>query len=302
MSHAYGRGARGFVVAKLQEHLGVAADGIFGKHTEAKVKAAQTLMGMAVTGQADAALFAGIGASWPSDFTRAINLVSRFEGTSFGDCNLRDIDGAGLTLGIAGFTTAHGEVQMLLRNYLLSRPGALDDFPSELKNLFQKLNISGGTAKQWHALFYGSDGNVRVAWRMRFKLWGRCALWQALQLDMARRRFWEPALETARSLGFASLQAQCFFLDVAVQNGGWRKSHLVVSKRMIDWHSDEEPRALQAAARAVAACAKERWRNDVLSRKMTLATGTGTVHGLTFDLAAYGVTPRSAVTGQISGR
>src|SRR5690606_34902066 len=93
----------------------------------------------------------------------------------------------------------------------------------------------------------------------------------------------------AESLGFSGLHACTFFLDVAVQNGGWRKSHLVVARRMVDWHGDDPVKALVVAARAVAACAMEQWRNDVLSRKMAIATGRGVVHGREYDLGDFAV-------------
>ena len=46
------RGSRGAAVKKLQEALGIGADGIFGKGTEAAVKAFQTEQGLAADGLA----------------------------------------------------------------------------------------------------------------------------------------------------------------------------------------------------------------------------------------------------------
>lgn len=218
---------------------------------------------------------------------RAMNLVSNFEGTSFGDCNVRDIDGAGLTMGIAGFTTAHGEVQELFARYVSAKPGALDHLPANLHHTLAECLSRKCAPSQWHSVFYGGNKAVLKEWRLAFALWGRCAVMQQIQLAMSEKRFWIPAVAASDSLGFKSLRARCFFLDVAVQNGGWRQEYLVTVRPMLDWQSEDERKALTVAARAVAACAKPKWRNDVLARKMAMATGRGVVHEREWSLAAH---------------
>ena len=183
-----------------------------------------------------------------------------------------------MTWGIAGFTTDHGEVQTLLAEYLKIYPGAVEDLPADLKSRLNDLRTNGGARREWRALFYGESDRVLKVWRDVLRLWGHCPVMQMVQLKLAREQFWKPAVTTADSLGFKSLRARCFFLDVTVQNGGWRKSHQVLANRLVDWHSGIETIALAAAARAVAASSKEKWRNDVLARKMAIATGRGVVH------------------------
>lgn len=287
MNNCYSMRARGFIIVRLQSALGIGADGVFGDQTKRAVSQLQMKHKLPVTGKAGLRDFEAAGIAFPSEFERAMNLVANFEGTSFGDCNSTDIDGAGLTLGIAGFTTAHCEVQKLLAQYVCANPQALELLPANLRYMLAEGLSRRCSPEHWRGVFYRRDGVVLKEWRVAFAQWGRCHIMQRLQLAMAEQRFWIRAVVAAKSLGFNSLQAQCFFLDVAVQNGGWRSEHLVTARQMPDWHSDDVPKALAAGARAVAACAKEKWRNDVLSRKMALATGRGVVHGREWSLAVH---------------
>ncbi len=289
MSFNYSTGAKGFIVERLQQGLGILADGEFGKQTALAIQRIQLAHKLPPTGRAGQREFEATGVEWPTEFARAMNLVSNFEGTSFGDCNARDIDDAGLTMGIAGFTTAHGEVQQLLAEYLSEMPAALNELPARLRDRLTDCMDQRRSAVQWRKLFYGADNVVSAEWRTALRQWGRCPAMRKLQLHTAKKRFWTPATAAAASLGFTSLQARCFFLDVAVQNGGWRRQHLATVRRMSDWQSNIEQKSLIVAARAVAACANEEWRNDVLARKMTLATGRGLVHGREWSMAAHGL-------------
>lgn len=297
MTFQYSITSRGFVVHRLQQALNLPADGIYGPQTS---RAVQRLQNGAVTstGEAGPAEFAAAGILWPTDFERCMNMVSNFEGTGFGDCNATDIDGAGLTLGIAGLTTRHGEVQPLLARYLAEKPSAIDALPLAIQRNLAALLTRPRPADpdQWRRLFYGRRNRVDPAWQAAFAAWGSCPVMQNLQLHLARERFWLPAVQAAESLGFSTLQAKCFFLDVAVQNGGWRKAHHTVASQMTDWQSEDQTRALTVAARAIAACARETWRNDVLSRKMTLARGHGNVHGKQWNLQAHAITPTACVS------
>ncbi len=287
---SFGRGARGYIIANLQETLGITADGIFGPATEADIQDLQESRRFPVTGRAGVQEFRSVGLDWPTDFERCMNIVSCFEGTSFGDCNPTDIDGAGLTMGVAGFTSLHSEVQMLLAQYLSEIPGALDALvpPTEQARLLQ-LFAGPATADEWRSLFFNSNGRVKDYWQNAFREFGRDEHMQQLQLRIVYSRFWKPALAAAKRLGFSKLQARCFFLDVAVQNGGWRKQHEKAVQRDPAWHSADEPPRLAAAARAVAACAKKQWQQDVLSRKLAIAKGEGRVHGTSYNIAAFGL-------------
>jgi len=282
-------GSRGFVVADLQRHLGISADGMWGPKTTAAVKELQRRAGLAESGCTGEAEYRALGVAWPGLFLRAMNFVSNLEGTGFGDCNATDIDGAGLTMGIAGFTTAHGEVQKLIRDYVAKRPQALNTLSKSLRDRISHVMSWNAEHYHWARIFYGGDGRVDKSWHVALRQWGQDPGMQKLQLDMAETRFWKRAARVTEHLGFKSDRAYVFFLDVAVQNGGWRPQHEVTVQKNAGWKSPDEVERLRAAAEAVADCAKSKWRRDVLIRKMAIARGEGVVHGRLWRLGDHGL-------------
>lgn len=289
----YRRNSSGYIVKKIQKVLGCDADGVFGVNTESAVKAFQSGKNLAVTGVFGAKEFSvseSDGESFgiaPSEFERCMNLIGVFEGTGFGGCNITDIDGAGVTLGIAGFTTAHGEVQELFARFFSIHPEQADALPASKRKALESLIGNQSPASAWNQWFYRrktvADPDIVAA----VKAWGGTANFQRIQLDMAKTKFWNPAVQKAADFGLKTLRARLLFFDTAVQNGGWRKPHQVVAARMPLWISGNESQKLQAAALVVAACAKDVWQQDVLRRKQTIVRGSGTVHGRVFNLKDY---------------
>ena len=282
------RGARGFLVSRIQKKLGLVADGTFGGITESAV-GAQSHQSGGNPALAGPAFHQHIGLPWPSEFERCINLVSVMEGTGFGDCNRRDIDGAGVTMGIAGFTTAHGEVQLLLRQLNEQAPDEVDRAGPAVATSLRQLLANDHSRTIWDNTLYDSHGLVRREWLSAFHTWGQSGIMQRLQLDHVRRFMWEPACKTAASLGFHSLRARCLFLDIAVQNGGWKARHQSFARFDPGWQSGSETERMLIVARSVSMGAHRKWRADVLKRKQTIARGDGIVHGIRIRLQHYGI-------------
>ena len=292
MKLAFDIGSCGYLVRDLQRGAGLAqVDGAFGMATGRAVMDVQRVHGLEQTGKADEATFAALGLVWPDEFERCLNLTSCLEGTSFGDCNATDIDGAGLTFGVAGFTTASGEVQTILRHLRLRNPQAFQVLSESTHAKLQQL-VSSRTTDDgaWKQLFYGSDCRVRPEWIVAFRTWGGVAEMQSAQKDLARELFWQPALRAVHRLRLESNRARALLFDIAVQNGGWNVRHqrvfdsLVLQKRPCD-----EQATLDLIAQAVATCAASKWRTDVLARKLMLARGSGFVHGRQYDLHSYAI-------------
>ncbi len=249
---------------------------------------------MRVTGWAGPREFVAAGVPWPDEFARCMALVSCLEGTGFGDCNTTDIDGAGITLGIAGFTSAHGEVQELLGALVRRRPQVLQDLPQDLGAQLARLeNADVRDRGPWERWFYGLDGRVKAAVREALRQWGTLPEMRRLQMGMARERFWEPAVVCAGRLGLTTPAARGLLLDVWVQNGGWGKRHEARLPGM-DLKGAEESAGLERMALAVADCARPRWREDVAQRKLLFARGRGAVHGQEYCLVAQGILVKRA--------
>lgn len=288
MNPAFRRGARGYLVARLQEALGgLRCDGVFGARTDEAVRALQERLGLPPDGEADAALWRATGLEWPDEFERCLSLTGAFEGTGYGGCNATDIDGAGLTFGIAGFTTASGEVQRLVAEFARRAPEPLALLTPDRRAEFQTLTEGRAERKAWERFVFGETGRVRADVRALFAAWGENPQVQAIQRVFVRRRFWEPAVRCASALGLRSMAARGLMLDVWVQNGGWRPAH-DAALRAMDRPGAPEPLRLRHAALAVASQARARWRADVLARKLVFAAGAGSVHGTRYVLEAHG--------------
>lgn len=286
MTVAIAKGAQGFVVERLQQRLNIAADGDFGPGTRKAVEDHQAALGHKVTGRADQAFFEAVGARWPSSFERCLQISDAFEGTGFGGVNRTDIDGAGVTLGIVGFTTESGEVQRLVRQYVDASPTVVSKLPAGAKErLLALCKSSGRNREAWDRWFYGGDGEVDAWIRDIVRGWGRDQLFQRLQLEVVEKELWLPTLQVAEKIGLKSMAAVGLLFDVRVQNGGFSARHMAQYKARM---GDSEVKKMESVVNAVCACCKRKWRDDVRARKSIFVGGMGTVHKRFFDLSAYG--------------
>ncbi len=292
---AFSLGARGECVAALQHALGLRADGRFGPRTYEAVAAIEPSLGREARGLADRHVFAAVGLAWPTEFDRTLALVIELEGTSYGDCNTLDIDGAGLTMGICGFTTRHGEVQALIETFLREAPDGWSCMAPSLQRQIRQLIDAAADAAQWERVLLDEKRRPRRTVQQTLAAWGTHPVMQALQREWARERFWQPACRAARRLGVDEPAGRGLLFDVWVQNGGWRAAHDTHLERIAGCPFGEIPPGdrLRIMALAVAAAARGPWRADVLSRKLLFARGAGMVHGTFYSLAAQAILARS---------
>jgi Putative peptidoglycan binding domain/Glycosyl hydrolase family 46 len=292
------KGARGELVRKVQLSLtdqgfdphGV--DGAFGKHTEAALKAFQAAQALEATGKVDVSTWTKLrGTQVPTTQERSLQLTGAFENHGF-TLAKGNWDGAGITWGIIGFTLKHGELSKIILKMFDENPAlvqkAFGDNTEELINIMKSPkavqmqfadSISLGTTKMM----------IKEPWRSGFKAFGEIAEVQALQLELADKDYGQPALETANKLGLKSELGRALAFDIHVQNGGIKPS----ARKEIETALEEEPITTEQELRVIianaVADASKQYKEDVRSRKLTIATGTGKVHGETFVLGNWGL-------------
>jgi hypothetical protein len=245
-----------------------------------------------VTGLADEALYAALGLTFPEEFERCLTVTCGFEGTRYGDCNHKDIDNAGLTFGIVGFTSEHGEAQNILKQFRAVDPAMLDVFGAPRAAELETLLNGTADPEPWGRFFYGtafrrhaSKGlSVLADVPAAFAAWGTRPTMRRIQQEEARK-MWDRALKSARQFSFVSMSARGFFFDVVVQNGGFRQEH---ADSFLAMNLDAQPESvrLEGAAQAVGSHANPEYGADVLSRKLVFARRSGTVHGVNYNLDA----------------
>ncbi|HYL05124.1 MAG TPA: chitosanase, partial [Thermoanaerobaculia bacterium] len=136
------------------------------------------------------------------------------------------------------------------------------------------------------------SNKVRLAepWRSAFRTFGNLPEVQAAQLALADKAYFQPALQTASDFGLKTELGLALAFDIQVQNGGITAAARTQIQEKLARHpigSEQDLRVIIANAVADKAAAK--YREDVRSRKLTLATGVGVVHKATFVLRNWGL-------------
>jgi hypothetical protein len=287
-------GARGDIVRGIQSQLSLPAaqiDGQFGRITTQAVNGFQSSNGLTVTGEVDSDTWDKLmQAPIPTLEERALQLTAAFEGHGF-TLAQGNFDGAGITWGIIGFTLAGGELGNIIRQI----DGMLQDAfgNSAAQQLLQV--IAEPPAQQIAFADSISQGVLKAVlaepWLSGFRRLGSEAAVQQLQLAIVNRDYFQPALATANSFQLKAELGMALVFDIHVQNGGVSAAAAQeVRQTMTDHPSDREQDLRVAIANAVADNAKNvKYREDVRQRKLTIATGSGQVHGGTFVLRNWGL-------------
>ncbi len=310
----YGPGARGFALARLQAALVAldikvagGADGKYGTGTAHAVAELQRrrLMPTTVPGFAGLREFVAAGTFWPDEFERCLMLTAAFEGTYFTKAEGPNEtgDNAGVTYGIVGFTSYNGEVQSLLRDVFTRDEWTATNLAREYFTPIDwtRLNtaVRPGIGNGTFAAFALDNGSVRRSVKEFLRRLGESTAMQTRQLEIARERYWQLAEKQAVELfdgddaGNPSVRAKALCFDVAVQDGGFHHDEIEDLKE--HWERDG---SLSEREQMFVAIDRLKQRliakgsssvEDVMSRKRTIASGMGTVHGDTYNVERWGL-------------
>lgn len=296
---------RGEPVRRLQRALEESGcdvgkiDGIYGGDTTAAVKTWQQRRGEAETGMVTFECWSAIvGAPPPSVRDRALQLTADFEGHGFGKV-AGNFDDAWLTWGIIGFTLRHGEVQRIIAEVEQHHPHLLVSACGPLTERLLEACGGGAAAQEAFAneISLGRDRyKVRPEWAAAFDRLGSFAEVQEIQQRRVDR-YWARGLRDARRFGLTSELGLALCFDIAVQNGGvdFGQEEIRIRDRLGRLMPQEEREVRLVIADVVAETSRPQYVEDVRSRKRTIATGTGTVHGTRYELAHWGLADVPAV-------
>jgi hypothetical protein len=297
----YARGAHGETVKAIQRALVSAGfdprgiDGGFGKKTAAAVRAFQTTLRLPATGIVDEITWQSLmKIPIPDTFVRCLDLTAAFEGHGYSLAQ-GNWDDAWLTWGIIGFTMKHGDIQQIILELFDSDPQLVSNaFGDETSKLIDVMRAPPRRQEEWaESVSVGS--RLAEPWRSGFDAFGRLPEVQEVQRKRAREDYFVDACNTARDQVLRSELGLALCFDIQVQNGG------------IDYDVDAQVRAelndrrpvterdrRVAIADAVADASSERFREDVRSRKLTIANGSGDAHGAHFVLENWGLNESTA--------
>ena len=295
--HLFGRGARGAIIQRIQEKLTAIGfdtqghDGIYGGDTVAAVTAFQKSQGLQQTGAVDDVTWTKLmEAEIPPVLDRCLGLTATFEGHGF-TLAQGNFDGAGITWGIIGFTLKHGELKKIIKAAFAEDEALVRScFGDKTDELMANLEKPLDQQIAWADSISTGSQKVGLAepWKTGFRKLGETALAQRLQLERVRDAYYKPALATAKKFGLKTEVGTALCFDIHVQNGGVKSSaENTVRSKMTEGMPESDVRIL--IANAVADNALPQWREDVRERKVAIAKGNGTVHGLMAELKNWGL-------------
>jgi len=222
-----------------------------------------------------------------STFERSLQLTASFEGHGFSKVQ-GNWDGAWLTWGIIGFTLKHGEVGGIVQEVAHLYSGLLAaTFGDQAAVLLRMISASAADQEAWaNSITHGTA--VIEPWHSGFEKLGDDPGVQAIQLAHASKHYFDPAQTTAAQFNLQTELGLALCFDIHVQNGGISAdARQAIAKKLRD--NMAEPSRRVVIANAVADAALPQFQADVRSRKVTLASGAGIVHGESFTVSSWGL-------------
>jgi peptidoglycan hydrolase-like protein with peptidoglycan-binding domain len=276
--------------------MSIPVDGLFGRQTQDALSALQTRQGFPATGTVTDTTWTFLMRSTsPSIFERSLQVTASFEGTGFTQV-VGNFDGAGITWGIVGFTLVDGELGTVLET-------VNQRYPDLIAKAFghdadEVMTITGTTTAKDAKIIWAdsiSRGpkkySVAEPWRTYFSDLGSFREVQKIQVDRARDVYWGIAVRDLNSLELSDELDYLLLFDVAVQNGGMRsKNRLANAQAAFQAQNPTSAKQKRSiVAQVVADTIGSTYKQDVLSRKMAIATGTGIVHAANYMMSDWGL-------------
>ena len=294
----FGKGARGDIIRRVQQQLAAAGhyskkiDSDYGGGTATAVAAFQKSKGLPETGEVDDLTWTALmNAPIPSVEDRCLGLTAAFEGHGF-TLAQGNFDQAGVTWGIIGFTLIGGELKTIFTEACNEDEAGVracfGDNLDVLKGIFDKSNqeqlawadsVSEGASK----------AKLKEPWVSAFEKFGQSDLGQRLQLARVNDRYQKKAADIMAKYGLNTELGHSLAFDIAVQNGSVNDAAAAQIAAQLKQDMTQQQKR-EVIATAVGENARNvAFRQDVLTRKLTIARGEGIVHGTQYVLKNWGI-------------
>lgn len=225
---------------------------------------------------------------------KALGISSAFEGEGWGGVSNAG-DGQGWSAFTISWCFGQGTLQGVLEAMHNAGPETFSRCCTQHVAAFQgrQIDLSPDLLKAcslsptegvvWCSARQDENGAPLLHWRAAFFALGQVDGFRKIQMEKAQY-YVHNAQNMMTEFGFISERAFALMLDIAIQDGSINYDTHVRYHQATDGQKLNEKQKLLALAIAIAPEAGK-WQGDVLSRKKTIATGSGYVHGKYFDLA-----------------
>ena len=127
-------------------------------------------------------------------------------------------------------------------------------------------------------------------WEDAFEVLGNQPEVRIIQDEVAYEVYWSRAVQDLETFGELTEADAALFFDTAVQNGGVDSDKATRIRNGLAANPGASGRdRLAIIAEAIARGSNPDFYEDVLSRRMTIATGSGVVHGASYFLADWAI-------------
>jgi hypothetical protein len=202
-----------------------------------------------------------------------------------------DFDGQGLSFGVAQWNIGQGTLQPLLMEMLSKHEDVMTGlFRDRLDDFRTMLASPRGAQLAWARSIQDTVRlTVLQPWKGLFQALGRTPEFQAIQVEQAAAMH-EAAVELCARFGVATERAVALMFDIRVQN--YSISAAIEEKIRADYAAipadgepmDIEVSRMRSVANRRAEASRVEYIEDVRTRKLAIANGRGTVHGVEYDL------------------
>jgi hypothetical protein len=299
-------GMSGDAVKRIEEFLANlnlypgTIDSVFGGGVAAAVKTFQKQQGIAPSGVVDPATWSRM---FPNDPVPASEIASRplaerclaltgsFETGKYPpDCFwgvTGDFDGMGISFGALQWNVGQQTLQPLLVQMFSQHVDVVRNIFHEHFDTMASLATAALPDQLAFTRSVQTRGVLQEPWQGMLVSLGRTAECQSVQADHAGRVF-EQALQMCGDYGLVSERAIALMFDIATQGGSI--TGLVRAQIMGDFAQlpgndpGNEVAKMSIVANRRAAASSPQFVDDVRTRKLAVANGTGTVHGIFYDL------------------
>lgn len=223
---------------------------------------------------------------------RCLALTGAFE-TSLGipDCYAGlagDFDGQGLSLGVAQWNLGQGTLQPLLAGMIEKHPDVIGGlFHERLADLRNMLTSPLAEQLRWARSIQDLPRhNISEPWKGLFRALCHTPEFQAIQVEHAAA-IHTAAKELCQRFGVSTERALALMFDIRVQNHSISPhTETIIRSDFVKLAPDDEVGKLRSIANRRAEASSPRFVEDVRARKLAIANGRGTVHGVSWDLEA----------------
>lgn len=226
---------------------------------------------------------------------RCLALTGAFEtGSGVPDCFCGisgDFDGQGISFGVLQWNFGQGSLQPLLADMVARHPDIVTGiFGAHFEALTEALQAGPDDLMMFaRSVQHPVKHIVFEPWRGYAKALGRTTEFQQIQTEHAHDVF-RRAQVMCREYDLWSERAVALMFDITTQNGsinGITRAQIRGDiQRLPDTLADEERevRKMEIIASRRAEAANPRWVDDVRVRKLCIARGEGTVHGIAYHI------------------